>query len=313
MSGELDPQVEALLDTMDQRRAPPTYGVSVETARDQLKELFSMADPEPVDEVHDFEIPGPEKPIPVRVYAPEEGGQDLPVFVTFHGGGWVLGDFETHGPVCRALANRVGCLVVSVDYRLAPEHPFPAAVEDCYAAVEWATKYAKDIGGDSTRMAVGGDSAGGNLTAAVTLLARDRGGPELVHQSLIYPAVNSPALQEFDSYEENAEGYFLERESVEWFYEHYLQGELDQRNEYAAPLLARDLSGLPSAMVITAGFDPLRDEGFAYAERLEEAGVPVEHVHFEDMIHGFVSMKAIVDRSEDGIEAVADGLRDAFA
>ena len=308
----LDPQVQALLDTIDQRRAPPTYGVSVETARNQLRELFSIADPEPVGEVRDFEIPGPEEPIPVRLYAPEEGGQDLPVFITFHGGGWVLGEFETHDPFCRALANAVGCLVVSVDYRLAPEHPFPAAVEDCYGAVEWVAEYAEDIGGDSEKLAVGGDSAGGNLTAAVTLLTRDHDGPDLCHQSLIYPAVNSPALQSFDSYEENGEGYFLEYESMEWFYERYIQRDIDQRNEYAAPLLARDLSGLPPATVITAGFDPLRDEGIEYAARLEEADGSVEHTHFEDMIHGFVSMKGVIDRSEDGIEAVAEGLQTAF-
>ena len=312
MAAEPDPQVQALLDTMDQQRAPPTYGVSVGTAREQLRELFSMADPEPVGDVREFEIPGPETPIPVRLYVPEGSGQDLPVFVTFHGGGWVIGDFETHDPVCRALTNQVGCLVLSVDYRLAPEHPFPAAVEDCFEAVEWVAEYAEDVGGDPERIAVGGDSAGGNLTAAVTLLSRDMDGPELVHQSLIYPAVNSPALETFDSYEENAEGYFLEYQSMEWFYERYIQDSIDRRNEYAAPLLARDLSGLPPATVITAGFDPLRDEGIEYAERLSEADVPVEHVHFEGMIHGFVSMREMVDRSEDGIEAVAEGLQNAF-
>ncbi len=310
---ELDPQVRQLLDLLDQQRAPPTYGVSVETARDQLDELFSMLDPEPVGDVQDLDIPGPAGPIPVRVYAPEDEPDDSPgVFVTFHGGGWVLGDLDTHDPFCRAVTNAADCLVISVDYRRAPEHPFPAAVKDCYAAVEWAADYAPHLGGDPERLAVGGDSAGGNLTAAITLLARDRGGPDLCHQSLIYPAVNSRVGPEFDSYEENGSGYFLERESMEWYDERYIQDDLDARNEYAAPLLARDLSGLPPATVITAGFDPLRDEGIAYADRLEDAGVAVSHEHFEGMIHGFVSMLDVVDRSHDGIETVADGLRDAF-
>jgi acetyl esterase len=232
--------------------------------------------------------------------------------VTFHGGGWVIGSLDTHDPVCRAVANEANCLVLSVDYRLAPEHPFPAAAEDAYAATEWAAEFAGDLGGDPDRIAVGGDSSGGNLTAAVTLMARDRDGPDLCHQSLIYPAVNSPVLEEFDSYEENAEGYFLERESTEWFYERYVQREIDRRNEYAAPLLARDLSGLPSATVITAGFDPLRDEGFAYTDRLEEAGVDAEHEHYEGMIHGFVNLVDMVDQSRDALGVVADGLTRAF-
>jgi acetyl esterase len=313
MSTEPDPQIQRLLDMMDQQRAPPTYGVSVETARAQLEELFSMADPEPVGEVQEFEIPGPAGPLPVRVYAPEGSEEPLPVFVTFHGGGWVIGNLDTHDPVCRAVANEAECLVLSVEYRLAPEHPFPAAVEDAYAATEWAAEFAPDLGGDPNRIAVGGDSSGGNLTAAVTLLTRDRDGPDLCHQSLIYPAVGSPRLHEFDSYEENAEGYFLERESSEWFYERYIQRATDARNEYAAPLLARDLSGVPSATVITAGFDPLRDEGFAYADRLEDAGVAVEHENFEGMIHGFINLVDMVDQSREAIGVVADELRDSFA
>ena len=310
---ELDPQVQQVLDLLDRQRTPPTHGVSVETAREQHDELFSMVDPEPVGDVREFTVPGPERPIPVRVYAPADGPDEPSgVFVTFHGGGWVLGDLDTHDPFCRAVTNAAGCLVLSVDYRRAPEHPFPAAVEDCYAAVEWAATYAGDLGGDPGRVAVGGDSAGGNLAAAVTLLARDRGAPDLCHQSLVYPAVNSGVGAAFDSYEANGEGYLLERESMEWFEERYIRNDLDARNEYAAPLLARDLSGLPPATVITAGVDPLRDEGIAYVDRLEESGVAVEHEHFPGMIHGFVSMLDVVDRSHDGVETVADGLRDAF-
>ena len=312
MSSELDPQARALLDTLHEQRAPPTYGVAVETARDQLEALFSAADPEPVDEIREFDIQGPAGPIPVRVYTPEGGDDPLPVFVTFHGGGWVVGSLDTHDAVCRGIANEAACLVVSVDYRLAPEHPFPAAVEDAYAATEWAAEFAPDIGGDPDRLAIGGDSAGGNLTAAVTLLARDQGGPDLCHQSLIYPAVASPALHHFDSYEENGEGYLLEMANIEWYYERYVPRATDARNEYAAPLLARDLSNLPPATLVTGGFDPLRDEGYAYADRLREAGVSVEHEHFEGMIHGFVSMTDMLDRSRDAIEVVAEGLRNSF-
>ncbi|WP_160133725.1 alpha/beta hydrolase [Halococcus salsus] len=312
MSSELDPQVRALLDTLDEQRAPPTYGVSVETARDQLEELFSAADPEPVGEVRNFDIQGPAGPLPVRLYAPEAADGPLPVFVTFHGGGWVIGSLDTHDAVCRGIANEADCLVLSVDYRLAPEHPFPAAVEDCYAATEWAAEFAPEIGGDPDRIAVGGDSAGGNLTAAVSLMARDQGGPDLCHQSLIYPAVASPPLHEFDSYAENGEGYFLERDDMAWFYERYIPRATDARNEYAAPLLARDLADLPPATLITGGFDPLRDEGYAYADRLRDAGVAVEHEHFEGMIHGFISMTDVIDRSRDAIEVVAEGLRNSF-
>ena len=310
---EPDPQVQQLLDTIDQQRAPPTHGMSVPTARARLDELFATPDPEPVGEVEDLSIEGPGGPLPVRVYAPETGDEPLGVFVTFHGGGWVVGSLDTHDPVCRALANAAECLVVSVDYRLAPEHPFPAAVEDCYAAVEWATEYADELGGDPERIAVGGDSAGGNLTAAVTLMARDRDGPDLCHQSLVYPAVNSPVLKQFDSYGENAEGYLLEYGSIEWYYERYVQRATDARNEYVAPLLARDLSNLPPATVLTAGFDPLRDEGFAYADRLDEAGVPVSHEHFEGMVHGFVNLVDTIDRSRDAIGLLADDLEEAFA
>ncbi|WP_256686398.1 alpha/beta hydrolase [Halococcus qingdaonensis] len=308
-----DPQVERLLERIDQQRTPPTHGMSVPTARDRLDELFTTPDPEPVGEIKEFSIEGPGGPLPVRVYAPETGTEPYGVFVTFHGGGWVVGGLDTHDPVCRALANAVECLVVSVDYRLAPEHPFPAAVEDCYAATEWAVDYADELGGDGERVAVGGDSAGGNLAAAVTLVACDRDGPELCHQSLVYPSVNSPSLQEFDSYEENAEGYLLERASAEWYYERYLDQPTDARNAYAAPLMARDLSGLPPATVITAGFDPLRDEGIAYADRLDAAGVPVTHECFEGMIHGFLNLVDTIDRSRDAIAVLADDLDEAFA
>jgi acetyl esterase len=261
--------------------------------------------------VADFAIEGPDGPIPIRAYVPEGEGP-FPVLVYYHGGGWVIGGLDEYENVTSAICDRGEVVVLSVDYRLAPEHPFPAQLADAYAALEWAAEFAADVSGDPDRLAVGGDSAGGNLAAAVSLLARDRGGPDISHQSLIYPAVASPVIHEFDSYTENAEGYFLERRSIDWFYEKWLPSELHARNEYAAPLLARDLSGLPSATVVTAGFDPLRDEGAAYADRLTEAGVAVHHEHYDDMIHGFASMTELIDAARVANGVVADELAAAL-
>jgi len=224
----------------------------------------------------------------------------------------VLGSLHTHDALCRALTNEAGCAVVSVDYRLAPERPFPAAVEDAVAAVEWVAARGDTVHLDPDRIAVGGDSAGGNLAAATTLAVRDRDGPDLAHQALVYPAVSSPVLPDHDSYEENGEGYFLERESMAWFVERYVRDETDFRNEYFAPMLARDLSDVPPASVVTAGFDPLRDEGREYADRLAAAGVDVERHHYESMIHGFATMIGTVDAAEENVAALAADLRAAF-
>lgn len=306
---ELDPQVAALLETMETMGMPPTYALSVESARERLAELF-QTEGESVDRVEDFAIEGPAEPIPVRLYAP--AGEDHPLLVFYHGGGWVIGDIETYDAVCRAISNAADCAVLSVGYRLAPEHPFPAAVEDAYAALEWADEYGDRINCDPTRIAVGGDSAGGNLAAAVSLMSRDQGGPEIAHQLLVYPAVASPAVHDFPSYEENSDGYLLEGASVEWFVERYLPDPVDHRNAYAAPLLARDYSDLPSATVLTAGFDPLRDEGREYAKRLDAAGVAVGYHEYEGMIHGFVSLLDQLDAAREAVETLGDELQAAF-
>jgi acetyl esterase len=302
---ELDPQVAALLETMETMGMPPTYALSVESARNRLAELF-QTEGESVDRVEDFAIEGPVDPIPVRLYAP--AGEDHPLLVFYHGGGWVIGDIETYDAVCRALSNAADCAVLSVGYRLAPEHAFPAAVEDAYAALEWADEYGDRINCDPTRIAVGGDSAGGNLAAAAALMSRDRDGPEIAHQLLVYPAVASPSIHDFPSYEENSEGYLLEGVSVEWFFDRYLPDPVDHRNAYAAPLLARDYSDLPPATVLTAGFDPLRDEGREYAERLDAAGVPVEHHEYEGMIHGFVNLLDQLDDAREAIDTIGEEL-----
>lgn len=308
----LDPQARALLDELDASTFPPGYAVSVETGREVLRDLFiTDDDPEPVGSVEDFAIDGPGGELPVRAYRPEGAGPH-PALVFVHGGGWVRGDLDTHDGDCRALANRAECAVFSIEYRRAPEHPFPAAFEDAYAAVEWVAEHAEAIGVDPQQVAIGGDSAGGNLSAAVALAARDRDGPDLAHQLLIYPAVNAPTLRWMDSYEENGEGYFLEYESIEWYYDRYLDSWADHRNAYAFPLEARDLSGVAPATVLTAGFDPLIDEGIAYADRLREAGVATEHLHYPGMIHGFVSLPQYFDRASDARDALGAELAAAF-
>ena len=303
---KLDPQVKALLETVETMGFPPTYALSPESARERLKELFATKG-EPVDRVEDFSISGPAESIPVRLYAP--AGEGHPLLVFYHGGGWVVGDIETYDALCRALSNAADCAVLSIEYRLAPKHPFPAAVEDAYAALKWATNYAAQINCDPSTIAVGGDSAGGNLAAAVTLMSRDRDGPEIAHQLLAYPSVASPAVHEFPSYEENKEGYLLEGADIEWFLDHYLPKSVDYRHAYAAPLLAREYSGLPPATVLTAGFDPLRDEGREYAARLEASGVAVEHHEYEGMVHGFVSLLDQLDTAGEAVETIGEDLR----
>lgn len=306
---DLDPDAEALLADLDARITPPASAVSVETGRQLLDQLFAVDDPEPVETVRNLDIPGSGGSIPVRLYVPETSAP-RPVLVYFHGGGWVRGSLDAYDGPCRILANETGCLVVSVGYRLAPEDPFPAAVEDCYTAAEWAVDNGVDIGGDPARVAIGGDSAGGNLTAAVALMARDQGGPNLVHQSLIYPALNPPAIHWFDSYDENAEGYLLETASMEWYYDQYVRP-TDWQNAYAFPLIAREVSDLPPATVLTAGFDPLVDEGQAYADRLASAGVPVEQLHYEEQIHGFLSLYEYISMGRDALDAVAAEISNA--
>ncbi|MFB6117149.1 alpha/beta hydrolase [Halosegnis sp.] len=304
---ELDSQVDTVLAEMEAGNVPPIQALSTDGARALLRDLFVRDDqsflPDEVS-MQNLTIPGPKSEIPVRVYRPD-GDSPFPALVYFHGGGWVVGGLNEYDDICAKLAARAGRVVVSVDYRMAPEHPFPAAVEDSYTAAEWVADHTDLLDVDPDRIAVGGDSAGGNLTAAVTLMARDRDGPAFEHQLLIYPAVDSLELHHHDSYDENGEGYFLEYAGMKWFYERYIADAADNRNEYAFPLLARDLSGLPPATVLTAGFDPLRDEGMAYAERLADAGVPVDHQHHERMIHGFVSLSEEVDTGDDAIDHLA--------
>ncbi|HEY3081161.1 MAG TPA: alpha/beta hydrolase [Chloroflexota bacterium] len=314
----LDPKAKAFLDQWNAAMAaadpppPPLDEMPVGDVRGMFKGalLEWEGSSEPIAKREARTIPGPGGELPVRVYTPAGAGP-YPVLVYFHGGGWVIGDLDTHDGVCRALANGADCVVVSVDYRLAPEHRYPAAAEDCYAATVWVAEHARELGADSSRIAVAGDSAGGNLAAVVDLMARDRGGPPLVHQLLVYPVTDH--RRDTASYREFADGYLLDENLMAYFWKQYLSGESDGRGAYASPLRAPDLAGLPPALVITAEFDPLRDEGEAYAARLREAGVPVTLSRYDGVPHGFFSMAAVLDQARSSRDEATAALRAAFA
>jgi acetyl esterase len=263
-----------------------------------------------VGAVEDRAIPGPDGEIPVRIYTPlSAGGGPLPGLVWFHGGGWVIGNLESADYACRMLANASGCKLISVDYRLAPENKFPGPVDDCVAATEWVSKNASTLGVDASRIAVGGDSAGGNLAAVVAQVAKSAGGPRIGFQALVYPVTDYGV--DTQSYLDNAEGYLLTRASMEWFYGHYVNTPEDGKDTRVSPLRSVDLAGLPPAIVVTAEFDPLRDEGEAYAARLREAGVPVVHTRYEGQIHGFFGNPAIDDGRAAALN-VGAALREAL-
>ena len=314
---ELHREAESLLHDLSGAGVPPLYRLSVEDARETYVDLTAPeGEPESVGQVIDTEVAGPNGAIPIRVYEPsnnEDAAESpRPTLAFFHGGGWVVGDLSTNDLVCRTLANTANYVVVSVAYRRAPEESFPAALEDCYAVVSWLAD-SPDLGDveiDSNRVAVGGDSAGGTLAAGTALVARDRGGPDLTHQLLVYPATNYAF--DTESYTENANGYFITRSDMERFWNDYLETPSDGRHPYASPLRAPDLADLPPATVLTAGFDPLRDEGRAYADRLDEAGIPVTRFRYDDMIHGFLTMldDPEWDRAREAIDDLAGELRD---
>jgi acetyl esterase len=308
---ELHPQARAVLDTLDDLDLLPYSQYSVERARAVAEQLRTDAAGPDLADVGDRTVPGPEGDLPVRTYRPAGEGP-FPAVVYFHGGGFVLGGLDSHDLVCRHLAREADAVVMAVDYRLAPEHPFPAAVRDAYAATTWTAAHPDELGTDG-RLAVAGDSAGGTLAAVIALLARDRGGPELSHQALVYPGTSPES--DWPSREENAEGYFLETVDIEWFYDHYVPTDIHARNPYAFPMNACDFAGLPPATVVSAGFDPLRDEDEAYADRLAGAGVAVEHRAYPDVMHGFWSMladPADLDRAHEAVTDVAADLRASF-
>ena len=309
----LDPQARRVLDVLTAVSAPDPWTVEPAAFRAQVRQMRVAAEEAPIGGVQDRAIPGPGgAALPVRIYTPldREAGE-LPALAFFHGGGFVIGDLDSHDATCRELANRARCAVVAVDYRLAPEAKFPAAAEDCYAATCWIAENAALLGVDAGRIAVGGDSAGGNLAAVTALLARDRGGPRLAHQLLVYPVIDCA----FDtaSYLENAEGYFLTREMMRWFWHHYLEKPEQAADPYASPIRASTLSGVAPATVITAEYDPLRDEGEAYASRLAADGVRASLTRYDGVIHGFFGMGSLIDQGRTAMAQAAAELRGAFS
>ena len=310
----LDPQMKTILDLIAAAKAPSIREMTPPEARAAFEsrlEFFRRGGVEAVGRCEDRAVSGPIVPIPVRLYYPS-GQSPCGAAMFFHGGGWVLGNLDSHDPTCRAMAAGSGALIISVDYRLAPEHKFPAAAEDSYAATRWAAQNAAELGYPEGRLAVCGDSAGGNLAAVVALMARDKGGPKLRYQLLIYPAFD-PAM-EAPSHKEFAEdGYVLSRADMAWFWNHYLRNAQDGSNPYANPARAKDLSRLPAALVITAGFDPLRDEGEAYAEILRKAGVPVVAKRYEGLTHGFFNMTSQIDQAKVALDQSCAALREALS
>lgn len=305
------PELGTFLDQLAAADAPSIETLPLDVARGGAIAMVQATEgpKQPVASVEDRELTTSLGPLRARVYRPVATDGPLPIVAYFHGGGWVIMGIETHDNICRRLANTSGAVVVSIDYRLAPEHRFPAALDDCFAATLWLADHAIDVGGDPTRLVVAGDSAGGNLAAAVALRARAE-GPELLGQVLVYPACD--ATSETQSYRANGEGYLLTATTMAWFWDCYLGPDGDPADPFASPLRA-DLAGLPAALVITAEYDPLRDEGEAYARRLEGFDVPVAVHRFTGVIHGFLGMEALVPEADAAMAEIGAFLRDVFA
>lgn len=307
-SSEPHPAIQAVLEETED--APEFNEVSVEQARAIVEDMFSVEDPLPIGDVIERSIDGPSGDLPIRIYVPE-GEDPFAVLTFFHGGGFVTGGLDSYDQFCRGLADKAGVIVVSIDYRLAPENPFPAAVEDAYVATKWVSENAQEFGGDPNRHGVAGESAGGNLAAVVTHMAQKEGTPDLTYQLLMYPVVSYE--QEWPSYEENGEGYLLTKRDIEWFADHYLENDIHAVNPYASPVRSRSFSDLPPATVVTAGFDPFRDEGAEYANRLKDADVDVNHRHYEDVIHVFLMMATKPFELPPSKEAMDDVVDDLVA
>ena len=311
----LDPQAQALIDLMISKGIPPAHLLTPQEARKAYVErrFFSQPDPEPVSLVQERSIPGSGGSIAARIYRPIAITNEtvLPVLVYFHGGGHVIGDMDTHDSLCRQLCNRSGCAIVSVDYRLAPEHRFPAAFDDCVAATAWVHAQARELRVDPTRIAVGGDSAGGQLAATVAIAMRDADQFSLAFQLLIYPVTNMHEASA--SVTQKNRGYVLTKESLDYYYGHYVPESQDRRDWRISPLLAPSHANLPPALVLLAGEDPLVDEGRAYADKLSSAGVATQVVCFERQIHGFLPMGRIIDEANTAVALCAGMLKHTLA
>jgi len=310
----LHPAVEKIRKYRAATGFTPLYKMSVNQARQADAETEAtiwdwIKQPE---EIFDREITGPAGPLSLRVYRPHnDGGSPLPVLVYFFGGGFIVGSLNTSDSICRALASRTPCVVVSVGYRLAPEHPFPAAIDDCYAAVKWVGDHASELGANGGRIGVAGDSNGGTLAAAISLLARDEAGPQISAQVLIYGAMSHDVATK--SMDENKDPMFFNAHSTVWMWDLYLADPADGDSPYASPLKATDHSSLPAALVMTAEFCPLRDEGEAYADALSLANVPVEYHSYADLPHGFLALASVLDIARDALDVVVNFLRQRLA
>ena len=305
----LAPEYQAMLAEMSAQEGPALTDLSPPEAR-ALYRLMRPVNPDiAVGRIEDRRIPGPAGDIPVRIYTPVGDGP-FPVYVNLHGGGWVIGDLETADAVCRDICRTTPCVVVSVDYRLAPEHPFPAAVDDSFAATEWVAGHMAEIGGNG-RLAIGGESAGSNLATVVCQQARDQEGPAIHFQLLLYPVTDCDL--ERGSYQANGSGYLLETTTMRWFWEHYCPNPADRQKPAASPLRAHRLSGLPPALVVTAEFDPLRDEGEAYAAAITAAGGVADVVRYDGLVHDFFATAQVFQSSRVGFEHACRILREALA
>ncbi|MEJ0025232.1 MAG: alpha/beta hydrolase [Rhizomicrobium sp.] len=298
----LDPIVKSLLDQMKAAGMPKLQEVGAVAGREQMAAMMQMVGPRdvPVGKTENVTVPSAAGGIPVRVYTPVAAGKEaMPTLVYYHGGGFVIGSVDVVDGLCRIMANEGGLRVISVDYRLAPEHKFPAALDDAFAVVAWIAENAAEIGVDANRVAVGGDSAGGALAAEVAQLAKARGGINLAAQMLLFPVVQ--VGEETASMREFAVGYFLEKDTLDWFYASYLPADADRSDPRISPLRAKDLSGLPPAYVMLGGYDPLHDEGMQYADKLRAAGVKVEVADFTDMVHDFIYFQAILPQAREAL------------
>lgn len=305
----LDPEVQTLLEELVAAGRPTSRSLPLDEGRRNFAELFaSLAATEEVRDVSDMSFAGPGGPLPVRVYSPA-APRPRPLVVFFHGGGWVFGDIETHDGLCRQLANAAGSTVASVAYRRPPEHPFPAAAEDAHAAAAWVFHHAEELEGDPRRLTVAGDSAGANLAAAASLMARNRGGPPIALQVLAFPVLD-PSMST-SSYTQFADDPFLSRDEMAWYWDRYAPGAGDRTNPYAAPAAASDLTGLPQALVMTAEIDVLRDEGEAYAARLRGAGVLVDAYCHEGMVHDFIVLGRALGAAHRAVSTIGRAIAGA--
>jgi acetyl esterase len=305
MTSRLDPQAQDLLDVMGAAGAAPIHTLPVQDARERMRAtLIARGEPLALASVEEALVPTPAGARRLRLYRPAAGR--LPAALFLHGGGWTLNDLDTHDELCRRLAKRSGWLLASLDYRLAPEHKHPAALQDAYSAYRWLLDNVERIGCDPSCRALVGESSGGTIAAALTQLLRDGGAPMPSYQIIAYPLLDLPSR--WPSYAERGSGYTLDREQLEWFLGHYVPAGWDRADPYLFPLLAQELAGLPPTLVMTAEFDPLRDPGVAYARKLADSGVAVEHVHAEDQMHSFLLLGRAVAKAGDLIDRTADAL-----